>query len=69
LSRIDAEAPADCSIVLVRLQRNYDREFRPCACHHERRNIVTLYSLHITFSTYYVGGKAFKNPTPVEKSF
>jgi len=25
LSRIDAEAPANCSIVLVRLQQSYDR--------------------------------------------
>jgi len=25
VSRIDADAPADCSIVLVRLQRSYDR--------------------------------------------
>ena len=44
LSRIDAEAPADCSIVLVRLQRNYGRRVSSCCvCEASRMDCGTRF--------------------------
>jgi len=70
VSRIDAVALADCSIVLVRLQRSYGRLLRPRTWHHEHwQNVVvtrlplltSLANLHL--SCKYVGASPRESGT------